>query len=51
MEFDGDVFVVGRWRKTPLTIVSMGQLQFAFLFGLLAVSAYVIHDLLRYLQH
>lgn len=43
-------FVVGRWRKTPLTIVSMGQLQFAFLFGLLAVSAYVIHDLLRYLQ-
>ena len=43
-------FVVQRWRKTPLTIVTMAQLQIAFLFGLLAVSAYVVHDLLRYVQ-
>ena len=43
-------FVVERWRKSPLTIISMAQLQFAFLFGLFAVTAYVIHDLSRYLQ-
>ena len=43
-------FVVERWRKSPLTIITMAQLQFAFLFGLFAVTAYVIHDLSRYLQ-
>ena len=44
-------FVVQRWRKSPLTIVTMAQLQIAFLFGILAVSAYVVHDLLRYMQN
>lgn len=43
-------FVAQRWRKTPVVVVSMGQLQFAFLFGLCAVSAYVISDLSKYLR-
>ena len=38
-----------KWHHTPVLIISIGQLQFAFLFGLIAVSVYVVKDLAGYL--
>lgn len=39
------------WHRSPVVLISVTQLQFSFLFSLLAVSVYLISDFTNYYVH
>lgn len=41
---------VARMRATPVHYLTISQIQISFLVGLMAVSVYIVDDLLRYLR-